>query len=110
MAAGIRQRPPQPVGEQVAVRQSGERVVVGEAQELRLRHDELRLVAGIIKPTKAAKLVPLPESYPGRCPSRACRLPPISKALEVLVRPAGLEPATLCLEGRCSIRLSYGRA
>ena len=22
--------------------------------------------------------------------------------------PAGLEPATLCLEGRCSIRLSYG--
>jgi hypothetical protein len=25
------------------------------------------------------------------------------------VRPAGFEPATLCLEGRCSIRLSYGR-
>ncbi len=24
------------------------------------------------------------------------------------VPPAGLEPATLCLEGRCSIRLSYG--
>jgi hypothetical protein len=22
--------------------------------------------------------------------------------------PAGLEPATLCLEGRCSIQLSYG--
>ena len=26
-----------------------------------------------------------------------------------LARPAGLEPATSCLEGRCSIRLSYGR-
>ena len=25
-----------------------------------------------------------------------------------MVLPAGLEPATLCLEGRCSIRLSYG--
>ena len=24
-------------------------------------------------------------------------------------RPAGLEPATACLEGRCSIQLSYGR-
>jgi hypothetical protein len=29
--------------------------------------------------------------------------------LKVKVRPAGLEPATPCLEGRCSIRLSYGR-
>ena len=27
---------------------------------------------------------------------------------EKLVGPAGLEPATLCLEGRCSIHLSYG--
>ena len=31
------------------------------------------------------------------------------KLLKELVRPAGLEPATLCLEGRCSIHLSYGR-
>ena len=26
-----------------------------------------------------------------------------------MVRPAGLEPTTLCLEGRCSIQLSYER-
>ena len=25
-----------------------------------------------------------------------------------MVSPAGIEPATLCLEGRCSIQLSYG--
>jgi hypothetical protein len=26
-----------------------------------------------------------------------------------MARPAGLEPAAFCLEGSCSIRLSYGR-
>ena len=31
------------------------------------------------------------------------------KLVKTVVRPAGLEPATLCLEGRCSIHLSYGR-
>jgi hypothetical protein len=29
---------------------------------------------------------------------------------EKVARPEGLEPPTLCLEGRRSIRLSYGRA
>src|SRR5437667_12730755 len=27
-----------------------------------------------------------------------------------LARPAGFEPATRCLEGSCSVRLSYGRS
>ena len=26
-----------------------------------------------------------------------------------MVRPSGLEPETYCLEGNCSIQLSYGR-
>ena len=26
-----------------------------------------------------------------------------------VARPEGLEPPTLCFEGRCSIQLSYGR-
>ena len=26
-----------------------------------------------------------------------------------MARPAGVEPTTTCLEGRCSIQLSYGR-
>ena len=30
------------------------------------------------------------------------------KSLIILAIPAGFEPATLCLEGRCSIQLSYG--
>jgi hypothetical protein len=38
-------------------------------------------------------------------PDRASRVPQRTN----LARPAGLEPATLGLEGRCSIRLSYGR-
>jgi hypothetical protein len=60
-----------------------------------------------------------------------CRLEPVANPFEVrnvlpmsrdwsvtdvsgtdrswMARPAGLEPATLCLEGRCSIQLSYGR-
>ena len=33
----------------------------------------------------------------------------VDKLLNSMVRPAGIEPATLALEGRCSIQLSYGR-
>ena len=31
------------------------------------------------------------------------------QVIDTLVRPEGLEPSTPCLEGRCSIHLSYGR-
>ena len=37
------------------------------------------------------------------------KIPPlIASAKSMVATPAGLEPATTCLEGRCSIRLSYG--
>ena len=32
----------------------------------------------------------------------------LEQDLKALAIPAGFEPATLCLEGRCSIQLSYG--
>jgi hypothetical protein len=31
-----------------------------------------------------------------------------SRRFKLLATPAGLEPATYCLEGSCSIQLSYG--
>src|SRR6185437_17051070 len=41
--------------------------------------------------------------------SRRDRIPQPRCCSPDMARPAGLEPATLGLEGRCSIRLSYGR-
>jgi hypothetical protein len=52
-----------------------------------------------------AILSPIAVYYPG------CKtLPSGQLANTQLARPAGLEPATPGLEGRCSVRLSYGRS
>ena len=40
--------------------------------------------------------------------SSAWSLTTRAKSLNLLATPAGLEPATYCLEGSCSIQLSYG--
>ena len=45
-------------------------------------------------------------SFLGSPPARA----PTLNTPSDLARPAGFEPATRCLEGSCSVRLSYGRS
>ncbi len=45
--------------------------------------------------------------FRGKDKKRICGI--TSKPLVLLARPAGFEPATYGLEGRCSILLSYGR-
>ena len=47
-----------------------------------------------------------PSGGPGGLNPSQSGASPIAKRL---VRPAGLEPATPDLEGRCSIQMSYGR-
>ena len=44
-----------------------------------------------------------------RTPLRKTQRAPQNANLKKLARPEGLEPPTLCFEGRCSIQLSYGR-
>jgi hypothetical protein len=36
-------------------------------------------------------------------------LPTVAMSLKTVARPEGFEPPTLCLEGRRSFQLSYGR-
>ena len=40
---------------------------------------------------------------------RGDRAPRVELSVGTMARPEGIEPPTLCLEGRRSIRLSYGR-
>ena len=53
---------------------------------------------------------PLPLASSGSCFFAHKKTPTryrVGVILLFLVNPAGLEPATVCLEGRCSIQLSY---
>ena len=47
---------------------------------------------------------PAGRTNKGKSPCGVC-----PQGLDFLARPQGFEPRAVCLEGRCSIRLSYGR-
>ena len=72
------------------------------------------VVGPAVGPAKAGPYVQAKGNTPGeegaQVKSRLYRLSVICQsASKKVARPAGLEPATLGLEGRCSIHLSYGR-
>ena len=47
---------------------------------------------------------------PIKQPTRASGAVQVKPQFSQPARPAGFEPATRCLEGSCSVRLSYGRS
>ena len=49
-----------------------------------------------------------PQSVKMKRDSLACAHESLFIFKKIMAIPAGFEPATLCLEGRCSIQLSYG--
>ena len=58
---------------------------------------------------KSSSRVELPKHAPAEEPAKKGPTLSVSPLRIFLVRPAGFEPAAVCLEGRCSIQLSYGR-
>ena len=60
----------------------------------------------VIKRSPSARLRRTRIDGSHRCQTK---LDGITKVIPSNLRPARFERATLCLEGRCSIRLSYGR-
>ena len=68
-----------------------------------------KLITGVAQVVKVNRREPCrAESW---VPDAAAEVAaPQRLARSYLARPAGFEPATRCLEGSCSVRLSYGRS
>jgi hypothetical protein len=71
----------------------------------RLANNLVRQVNWIAWAGKGKDMEPL--QYPLQCANRT--FTSTGKCFEKMARPGRLELPTLCLEGRCSIQLSYGR-
>jgi hypothetical protein len=81
----------------------------GEGRGLGERHARLPVSVGSYSDFQAGRLcLQHRDAWPQRFgPPRSRRV--FHQVSGGFARPAGLEPATRCLEGSCSIRLSYGR-